>query len=268
MALVTDLAPAAFPVTADRSQLEQVLVNLVVNAVDAMPEGGQLAIRTGGESGPWVWFAVDDSGPGIAPEIRDRVFEPFFTTKREKGTGLGLSVVHGIVTQLGGTVEVRDRAGAGTTFLVRLPRSQAGESAAAEPEASPQMPMGHGERILIVEDEDDVRHSLTAVLESLGYVVTIATGSEDVLKLSDGPAFDLMLTDLVLPGIQGLDLAATMTARWPEMKVILMSGYAEEGARESLSKREGRFLQKPFGAHELAVEVHDALAQRSEHSSR
>ena len=268
VALVTDLAPASFPVTADRSQLEQVLVNLVVNAVDAMPDGGQLVIRSGGETGPWVWFAVDDSGVGIAPEIRDRVFEPFFTTKREKGTGLGLSVVHGIVTQLGGTVEVRDRAGAGTTFLVRLPRSQSRESAAAEPQASPQMPMGHGERILIVEDEDDVRQSLTAVLEALGYVVTIAAGSEEVMKLGNDPPFDLMLTDLMLPDMQGLELAAIMTARWPKMQVILMSGYAEEAARESLNRKEGRFLQKPFGAHELAVEVHDALAQRGDHSSR
>ncbi len=259
-----DLAAAPMPVMADRSQIEQVLVNLVVNAVDAMPNGGQLTIRSAVEQDPWFLLAVEDSGSGIQPAIRERIFEPFFTTKHEMGTGLGLAVVHGIVTHHGGTIEALDRTAGGTSFHVRLPRSEAQHPAASATEPAPEMPMGHGQRVLVVEDEAGVRDGLRGMLEMLGYKVTTTASGEEVASLDDSPPFDLILTDLVLPGIQGLELARAAEARWPEMQVILMSGYTDDATRrERLQGAGHRFLQKPFGAHDLAAEVHEALARPS-----
>src|SRR5664280_566253 len=256
-----DLADEPLPVTADRGQIDQVLMNLVVNAADAMPGGGSLTIRSGRQGQEWVWFATDDTGDGIPAEIRERIFEPFFTTKG-KGTGLGLSVVHGIVTQHGGVVTFEDLPGGGTSFRVALPRAGSGEhpivpTPAAEPSTASG---GHGERVLVVEDEDGARQGLTEILQMLEYDVVAVGSGEEAGLLPQDPGFDVLLTDLMLPGVAGSDLARGLTDRWPKLKVILMSGYAEDEAvrRGALAGRL-RFLQKPFDMATLAREIRAAL---------
>jgi PAS domain S-box-containing protein len=264
--LIVELAPEPLPVQGDHGQLDQVLMNLVVNACDAMPAGGRLAIRTGATGRKWVWLAIEDTGHGIPAAIRDRIFEPFFTSKGAgRGTGLGLSVVHGIVAAHGGRIEVASAEGDGSTFRIVLPRGWPAESSAIQPAVPSvvEMPRGGSERILVVEDERTARESLRGILASLGYdVVAIASG-EEAGRLPAGPRFDLLLTDVVLPGVAGPDLARGLLARWPELKVILMSGYAgDEVLRSGIAAREVRFLQKPFDMTALAREVLDALRDR------
>jgi len=262
-----DLTPAAeaLPVDADRGQLEQVLVNLAVNAADAMPRGGVLAIRTSRRSDDTVALEIEDTGSGIPEEIRARIFEPFFTTKgSDKGVGLGLAVVHGIVSQHHGRIEVASRVGAGSTFRVILPRQGSG----AHPVAAPDAPAAAaarataGERVLLVEDEGEARQVVAEILRLLGYeVVALATG-EDAAALADGSPFDVLLTDLLLPGMHGGELANRLWRRWPGLRVIVMSGYAEDDTlRRWVSERAVRFLQKPFGMETLAREIRDALDQ-------
>jgi two-component system cell cycle sensor histidine kinase/response regulator CckA len=261
--LTIELASEVLPVEADRGQLQQVLLNLVVNAADAMPEGGKLSIRTGGSDGEGVWLSVEDTGHGIPDAIRGRIFEPFFTTKEPtRGTGLGLSVVQSIVSGHGGRVEVVTVVDQGTRFRVVLPRAAA-EALAIQQEAAqlPAEPMpGKGERILVVEDEDGARGGLFELLTTLGYeVVALATGEEAELLPADRP-FDVLLTDLMLPGILGPEIARRLTARWPALRVILMSGYTEdEAVRRGVSAGDVRFLQKPFDMDALAREVRAAL---------
>jgi PAS domain S-box-containing protein len=269
IALEIELAPETLPVTADRGQLEQVLMNLTLNASDAMPEGGKLMIRTGALDGERVWLTVEDTGIGIPEAIRDRIFEPFFTTKEPgKGTGLGLSVVHGIVTQHGGRIEVESAMGSGTTFRVILPKVGSGEFAAVKGalEAIADIPAGKGERILVVEDEDAAREGLRDILRGLGYEVITAASGEEAGRLPEEPPFDVLLTDLMLPGISGSQLAAGLQERWPSLRVILMSGYTEdEAVRREIGEGNVRFLQKPFAMARLAREIREALAQAPEH---
>jgi PAS domain S-box-containing protein len=256
-----DLADEPLPVTADRGQIDQVLMNLVVNAADAMPGGGRLTIRSGRQGEEWVWFAAEDTGSGIPVEVRERIFEPFFTTKG-KGTGLGLSVVHGIVTQHGGVVTFEDRPGGGTSFRVALPRTGSGE----HPEVilptvdTSSSPAGHGERVLVVEDEEGARQGLAEILRMLAYDVVAVGSGEEAGLLPHDPGFDVLLTDMMLPGCAGSDLARGLLERWPTLKVILMSGYAEDEAvrRGALAGRI-RFLQKPFDMATLAREIRAAL---------
>jgi PAS domain S-box-containing protein len=261
VALETRLADARLPVEGDRGQLGQVLLNLVVNAADAMPDGGRLVIETGSESGA-VWLKVADTGGGIPAAICDHIFEPFFTTKGQgKGTGLGLSVVHGIVTQHGGTVTFESREGHGTAFSVTLPRAGSGESPLLEvAERSGATPRGSGERVLVVEDEETARQALCDILTMLGYTVTAVASGEEAGKLAPEQPFEVLLTDLMLPGITGGELATGLQARWPELRVVLMSGYAEDEAVR-LASRAGtvRFLQKPFDMDTLARELRAAL---------
>jgi two-component system cell cycle sensor histidine kinase/response regulator CckA len=250
------------PVHADRGQLDQVLMNLAVNASDAMESGGILTIRTGAGEDSTVWLAVTDTGMGIAEEIREKIFEPFFTTKAVgKGTGLGLAVVHGIVDQHRGSMALESCPGEGTTFRITLP--SAGESAHnAEERASPPdtLPRGGGERVLLVEDEPGARAGLAELLTSLGYAVTAAASGEEALALPAEPAFDLLLTDLMLPGIAGPDLARALCARWPAMRVVLMSGYTPDGkVSRTIGARIVRLLEKPFDMATLAREVHAVL---------
>jgi PAS domain S-box-containing protein len=255
------LTERKLPVEADRGQLEQVLFNLAVNAADAMPEGGELAIATGSDVST-VWFQVADTGGGIPAEIRQRIFEPFFTTKGEgRGTGLGLAVVHGIVAQHGGRIAFESREGQGTTFTITLPRADSGEFAAVKvTELAGEAPAGRGERVLIVEDEATARDTLAEIVTVLGYEVVAVGSGEEAGLLPPEPRFKVLLTDLMLPGIAGADLARGLLERWPELKVILMSGYTEDEAmRRGISAGPVHFLQKPFGMTTLARELRSVL---------
>ena len=250
-------------VRGDPTQLSQVLVNLVVNACDAMPAGGRLAIRTGEREGQ-AWMEVEDTGAGMSPEVQERLFEPFFTTKGHgKGTGLGLAVVDGIVASHGGFLEVETEVGKGSRLRVMLPvtrDSQPGMSPEAEPQ--PALPVGRGEHILLVEDEQSARRALTELLMLLGYQVTAAATGEEALGIPATTPCDLLLTDIMLPGISGLEVARRFSADRPGAAVILMSGYAaEESSRRHLADGSARYLEKPFDMNTLARELHAALAE-------
>ncbi len=247
------------PITGDAGQLEQVLMNLVVNAVDAMPEGGELEIRTGGGD-DLVWFEVADTGAGIPPDIREKIFEPFFTTKgADRGTGLGLSVVHGIVTQHGGSIAVTSDPGRGATFRVELPSS---DSRAFEPvrQVKATKRSGEGERVLVVEDDPAVREALGALLAWLGYDATLVEDAEELSRFPESQPFDLLITDFMLPGMSGIEVSETLRKRWPALRVIVMSGYAEsEVLRQEIGEGTVRFLQKPIDLSTLSRAVRTAL---------
>ncbi|HUK12250.1 MAG TPA: ATP-binding protein, partial [Thermoanaerobaculaceae bacterium] len=266
IALAIELAPESLVVEADRGQLQQVLMNLTLNASDAMPEGGRLLIRTGALDEREVVISVTDTGHGIPDAIRERIFEPFFTTKEPgRGTGLGLSVVHGIVARHGGRIEVDSEVGKGTTFRVILPRVGSGEhQAVAQAQATaPALALGRGERVLVVEDEDGAREGIRDILASLGYRVDAFPNGEEAEATPTGHDADLLLTDLMLPGASGPEVARRLRARWPELRVILMSGYTEdEAVRRGVSAGNMRFLQKPFDMGALASEVRAALDER------
>lgn len=255
----------AFPVRADRGQLGQILTNLVVNAADAMPDGGTLTLRTGGNSAA-VWLSVKDTGVGICEDIQSRIFEPFFTTKEAgRGTGLGLSVVHGIVTQHGGTIEVNSSPGNGAEFVVRLPRlfEDIAPLSIQTPEFGEPF-QGSGQAILVVEDEPAAREGVTELLGVLGYQAAGAASGEEALELAAGRRFDLLLSDLLLPGISGPELAKELLERSPGTRVVFMSGYAEdEVVRRGVKTGDMRFLQKPFDMATLARELHDAFSGQS-----
>ncbi len=261
IALTTEIAPAVGRVRADAGQLEQVLMNLVVNARDALPRGGAIAIKVEEvtrDRGRFVVFAVSDTGTGITPEVRARIFEPFFTTKPAgKGSGLGLAVVFGIVTQSHGFVEVDSAPGAGTRFQVFLPRVDDAEAVAA-PRAV-EAPRGGDETVLVVEDDVALRRLAAAALTTRGYrVIDAGTGVEaiDAAAAHDGP-IDLLVSDVVLPGMSGRDLAILLRAARPDLRVLLMSGYPADA-----TVGETPFLPKPFSPSALAARVRDVLDQR------
>ena len=266
IAFDVDLADEGLVIEADAGQMEQVLMNLVVNAADAMPGGGRVTIRTRRLDPDTALLRVEDTGYGMSEALRQRIFEPFFTTKGTgKGTGLGLSVVYGIVTQHGGRIDVDSKVEHGSGFSVSLATAQPGGS--AEPVRSPALlrepPGGAGERVLIVEDEDAAREGLHEILSALGYDVTALGSGEAALALPTEPPFDILLTDLILPGIPGTDLARHLKRRWNRVAVVLMSGYTEDEAfRRSTVESKVHFLQKPFDMAALAVELRAALADR------
>ncbi|MBP1619553.1 MAG: multi-sensor hybrid histidine kinase [Acidobacteria bacterium] len=255
------LHPVPLLVEADRGQLEQVLVNLVLNASEAMPGGGDLTLQTGQDRDGGAWFEVHDTGVGMAEEVRSRIFEPFFTTKAGKGTGLGLSVVNNIVGRHGGTVSVTTDEGRGSSFRVTLPARPLGlPSEALWPAASQQPPAGRGERVLLVEDESGAREGLADVLSMLGYAVTAVESGERAEAIAGDVPFDVLLTDLMLPGVSGAELAGRLAGRWPALRVLVMSGYAEEDAlRRGSQLGTLRYLQKPFDMNTLARELRAAL---------
>jgi PAS domain S-box-containing protein len=247
------LAEGPLVVNADWHQLGQVLMNLVVNAQDAMPQGGVITVRTLAEE-ERVGFQVEDTGIGIPEEVRSRLFEPFFTTKPAgRGTGLGLAVVHGIVTAHGGTVEVESQVGEGSCFRVWLPRAQATALPLPVPRTvAPTLPRGQGQEVLLVEDEEIARESLASALEELGYVVRAVGSAEEALALPNLSRFQVLITDLGLPGLGGLELAAKLCSRAPHLKVVLMSGYGPEKASLNAGLAVAPvFLQKPFSLWEL-----------------
>jgi two-component system cell cycle sensor histidine kinase/response regulator CckA len=265
--VVLSVSPADGPlvVDADHTQLDQVLLNLAVNAGDAMPTGGRLTIRTG-RTGDMVWFEVEDTGSGIPKGIRHKLFDPFFTTKPlGHGTGLGLSVVHGIVTSHGGRIEMESAENVGTTFRVLLPEAAGGRRPESVSPLGGAIPAGHGERVLLLEDEVAAREALKEILVSLGYEVTgVGTGAE-AGRLPTEPPFAVLVTDIMLPDVDGAAIASGLVDRWPDMRVILMSGYSEDEAlRHAADLGNVKFLQKPFDMATLANAIREVLDRKIE----
>jgi PAS domain S-box-containing protein len=250
--LVFALAPAPVPLVADRAQLEQVVMNLAINARDAMEGRGRLTIATGCEDDE-VTLVVTDTGAGMDDRTQAKIFEPFFTTKEEgKGTGLGLSTVFGIVHQSGGRIALESRVGVGTTFAVTLPRSEDAPVHADAPAVQAFPGSGAGS-VLVVEDDEAIRDLVRVVLEPAGYEVSVAAGGEEALRFSDP---DLLITDILMPGMNGRELADRMLERAPGTRVLFISGYAGEDVQLD----EGaRFLAKPFTPGELLEHVHGLL---------
>jgi PAS domain S-box-containing protein len=254
--------PANVPlrISADRGQIEQVIMNLAVNAIDAMPRGGALSIVTGGDENT-AWLEVSDTGTGISEAIRDRIFEPFFTTKEAgKGTGLGLSVVHGIVAAHGGRIAAECPAEGGTLIRVELPLQ--GPAAVPEPVAASEedVPTGRGERVLLVEDDQAAREGLSGILEMLGYSVVAVGAGEEAVGIDEQVPFAIVLTDSMLPGMPGIEVVRRLRERRPALKAILMSGYAAPGVIEAaVAMNQLRFLQKPFEMADLARTLRDVL---------
>jgi len=247
-------------VRADTSRLGQVLVNLVINAIDAMPSGGDLAVLVE-DAGADVRLSVTDTGSGIDAHSLPRLFEPFFTTK-EHGSGLGLSTVHGVVEQLGGRVTVESSVGTGSTFTVSLPRASGvatGEDPDVRALATP-MQGGDGETVLVVEDSELLRNLVRSVLERAGYVVLLAADGEAAVAAmqADGPP-SIVVADVEMPRMGGLELSRQVEERYPGTPVLLVSGYAADGKIDDLARRE--FLQKPFTPAQLTERVR-ALLER------
>jgi len=284
--LLTSLDPDLEKVTVDPGRIEQVLVTLALNARDAMPTGGRMTLRTGHlqvDPGPladdleltpgrYVSLAVSDTGVGIDPGLRDKIFEPFFTTK-DHGTGLGLASVYGIVRQSGGAVRVESRPGEGTTFtvLVPLPQQEGGTLPAAPEEAAtapaPRGELDGSETVLVVEDQPELRQLLALMLGHRGYRVLTAGDAEGALAVAerhDGNV-DLLLTDVVLPGPSGRELADRLLAERPGTRVIYMSGYTDEVVlRHGVEEGSLTFVQKPFDEKTLLGKVRQLL----DHSER
>ncbi len=273
--LITVLDPQSTHTRADAGQLEQVLMNLVVNAKDAMPEGGRLVIQTGKivvdenhrrgqhfiRPGHYVTLSVSDTGMGMDKETQSRIFEPFFTTKEKgKGTGLGLSTVYGIVKQSGGYVMVQSEPGRGTTFQIYLPQVEE----AAEKHAAPASDAASGgsETILLVEDEESVRHLVRDTLTAKGYRVLEADGGEAgvAAAASHQGKIELVITDVVMPGVGGREMVKQLGSTRPEMKVLYLSGYTEDSIISDGSIESGTaFLQKPFSLQNLSRKVREVL---------
>jgi two-component system cell cycle sensor histidine kinase/response regulator CckA len=280
----TTLAPDLGAVKADPGQIEQVIVNLAINARDAMPRGGKLAIETRNLDldeayasrhvsvlpGSYVMLSVTDNGVGMSEEVMSRVFDPFFTTKeRGKGTGLGLSTAYGTIQQSGGAISVYSEPGRGTTFKVLLPRVNA---PVAEQKPATQGPVERGtESILLVEDEESVRNMAERVLSRSGYHVIAAVHGMDALSIMGQPGLrvDLLLTDMIMPGMNGRELAAKLIEGRPDLKVLFMSGYADNAMVENgLLEAGASFINKPFGVAELVRRVQEVLGAPNDRVSK
>jgi PAS domain S-box-containing protein len=274
--LTAKLDPALKKIQADPGQIEQVLVNLVVNARDAMPQGGKLTIETssreldpeyaakhvGVQPGNYVMLAVSDTGFGMTEETKGRIFDPFYTTKEKgKGTGLGLSTVYGIIKQSGGNIWVYSEPNRGTTFKVYLPQLEVDVPSAAKRVTEGPIPSG-SETILLVEDEDVVRGLTREILEQAGYKVIEAAQGEKAVQLFSEAAreIDLLLTDVVMPGVSGKELANRVTRLRPDLKVLFMSGYTDEAiVHHGVLDSDVQFIQKPFSPASLARKVREVL---------
>ena len=266
--------PALWCVRADEGYIEQVVMNLVVNARDAMPDGGALTVETGNvqldesfaathkgaAAGAFVRLAVTDTGCGMTPEIRLHVFEPFFSTKGTKGTGLGLSTVFGIVQQAGGFMSVETVVGAGSTFAMYLPRAGDGSAIRAP---SVVLPVGTGtETILLVEDDNNIRTLSARGLRRYGYTLAVARHAADAVKLADAyrGKIDLLLTDIVMPGANGRALAERLSKSISDLKVLYTSGYADSVATlQAIRASSSAFIQKPYSPDALARMVRSVL---------
>jgi CheY-like chemotaxis protein len=278
--LETVLEPDPWPIKVDPNQMGQVLMNLVVNARDAMPQGGKVTIRTVNtflnqthgrqwgvklQPGPYVLLSVQDDGLGMDKETQAHIFEPFFTTKAlGKGTGLGLSTVYGIVKQSDGYIWVDSQPDQGTIFQIFLPRAE-GYSATPATPSDPSVLPGGSETVLVVEDNDLVRNLTREALQQYGYRVIEAPNGELALKISrEYPqVIHLLLTDVVMPGINGRELAEKLLVLRPDMKVLFMSGYTDNAIVQYGILEPGlSFIEKPFSPDLLAGRVHQVLNNR------
>jgi nitrogen-specific signal transduction histidine kinase/CheY-like chemotaxis protein len=269
-----------WPIEIDLSQLESALLNMALNARDAMPEGGRLTIATSnahvaaGESGPggelqpgdYVLISVADTGGGMSEEVKSRAFDPFYTTKSlGKGTGLGLSMVYGFVKQSGGHIIIDSEVGVGTTMRIYLPRAGDG-GAAASAKAGVAVPRAQGETILVLEDEAEVATVAQRYLANLGYKVIVTADAESAMaKLASAPRVDLLLADVILGGkLDGRAVAKQAVARWPDLKVMFMSGYAPNGgSRDADGEPSAIHIAKPFQKADLARELRRVLDRDS-----
>jgi len=278
--LQLDLGADLWPIHADEGQLSNAIINLVVNARDAMPKGGTVTIRTTNDvvmepvtlgsgimpAGDYVRIDVSDTGTGIPKEHMGKIFDPFFTTKPVgQGTGLGLATVYGIIKQTGGFIAVESDVGKGTSFRIYLPRYRPEEHPvpAVEPERAAPRDVTGQDTILLVEDEDAVRSFAARALRMRGYEVLEASGGEEALDIvrSRKETIHLLITDVVMPNMDGPTLVREVKRLRPSMAVIFMSGYAEEAFRRHDEKAEElHFLPKPFGLKQLAAKVKDVLA--------
>jgi CheY-like chemotaxis protein len=267
---------AKAPTFADAGQLEQVLLNLVINARDAMPQGGRVTVETAdveldatsgvpdARPGSYVSLSITDTGVGIPEGVKDRLFEPFFTTKEVgKGTGLGLATVDGIVKQSGGAIAWKSTEGRGSTFTVYLPRATA-MPVEAPPVSVPVADLGRHETVLVVDDEDEVRRLLVDVLKIGAYQVLEARDGEHALEVAAAHPvpLDLVVTDMEMPRLTGTDLADRLRARQPDVKVLFMSGYSDRARSRELKDGEA-FIAKPFLPAELFVRVNQVLRERA-----
>ena len=270
--LTTSLHSGLWRTKADPAQIEQAILNLVVNARDAMPRGGQLTLETANveldardaalQPGPHVMLAVSDTGVGMDAEQQARLFEPFFTTKeRGKGTGLGLSTTYGVVKQSGGSIWVYSEPGQGSTFKIFLPRCE--EPLDASPAAPPPTaPLKGTEVALLVEDEPEVRRLVEKLLRIQGYTVLAASSPAEAIALARGHAepIDILVTDVIMPGLNGRELARVLAESRPSMKVLYMSGYADAAiAQQGLLEPGTAFLSKPFTPDALARKMREVL---------
>ena len=271
-----NLAAELGSVVVDPAQLEASLTNLATNARDAMPEGGRLVIVTGNRTldsdyaaqhtevvpGDYVMLEVCDTGCGMTPEVIHRIFEPFFTTKaRDKGTGLGLSMVFGFIKQSGGHIGVYSEPGIGTTFRLFLPRTTHEAPAVADSNVIP-LAHGNGETVLVVEDNQALRHVVTRQLGELGYRVLAAENAAAGLELLDRQSIDLLLTDIVMPGgINGRELARRASLRWPGIKIVFTSGFSEARLNDDAGPLTActPLLSKPYRKEDLANAAREAL---------
>jgi CheY-like chemotaxis protein len=269
----TALAEDLWPIHADAAELENALLNLAVNARDAMPDGGRLTLETanvtapvagepgGPTEGEYVVVRIEDTGVGMTPAVIERAFEPFFTTKEVgRGTGLGLSQVYGFVRQSGGQVTIRSELGQGSTVAIYLPRWTGAVAETPAPSAGdgPLPRAREGEAVLVVEDEADVRRLSVETLRELGYAVAEASDADEALRwLAAQPPADLLFTDIVMPGMNGLQLAERARAAMPTLKVLYTTGYARDASgAESVRSA---LLPKPFTVEQLARRVREVL---------
>jgi signal transduction histidine kinase len=275
--IVSHLAPDLWPARADPSQLEDVLLNLAINARDAMPSGGTLSIVTADihlderqaalqavmQPGDYVTLSVTDSGVGMAPEIIERAVEPFFTTKEAgKGTGLGLSMVYGFARQSGGHLSIYSEVGVGTTVRLYLPRELDHALSSKEPAPLQSDVPNGGEAVLVVDDNGELRRVAARVLTGLGYRVSEAgDGPAALAQIDEGGKFDLLFTDVGLPkGMNGFDLAALARQRKPGLKVLFTTGYGTVGPRDGMPETDpAAVLHKPYRGRDLALRVRAAL---------
>jgi CheY-like chemotaxis protein len=275
--LIARLAPDLGNIRADAGQLQQIIVNLAVNGRDAMPGGGTLTIETANVSfaesqrmqhpemrpGPHVLLAISDTGAGMGPLVKEHIFEPFFTTKAKgAGTGLGLSIVHGIVKQSGGWILVLSEKGLGSTFKIYFPRV---DELVADGAPVPVGNVGGTETILVVEDQIEVRNFVETALRSYGYSVHTCTDGRDALQFAaqfENP-IHLLVTDVIMPGMDGVALARLLTKGRPELRILLMSGYTDNVISQGRGMdQEISYLQKPFAPEQLAAKVRESLGSR------